>query len=196
MFMRLRLKTKHRIATLLLVLASIVAALIPFTSAFAATSADVTVTATPTYIAVTNGVSGFAVSLVAESNADSYWWKSDGTVQSKPAEPFVDGGMASTITNTGSVNEDIKVKVTSTTWTGGVGWTVAGTVGVDTIVVKAGITGMANEAAMVTLTGSDQTLKSALAAAGTVKWTLHVETGTFTDGAAKSGMVRITAAAS
>jgi hypothetical protein len=163
------------------------------TPALAATTADVTVTATPEYLAITNGQASWAMGAVAESQANAYWWDSDGTgYQAKPAEPFVDGGMATTITNTGSVTSDIEVKVTSTTWTGGVGWTIAGSVGADTVVVKAGITGMANEAAMITLTGSNQDLKASLAASGTIKWILHLETGTFTDGVEKTGTVRLT----
>jgi hypothetical protein len=55
---------------------------------------------------------------------------------------------------------------------------------------------MANEAAMKVLTASNQDLKTGVAPAGTIEWTLHLETGTFTDGSGKTGTVRITATAS
>lgn len=159
----------------------------------AATTADVAVTATPEFLAITNSLASWAVGAVAASDADSFWWDADGAgYQAKGAEPFVDGWMPATITNTGSITSDIEVKVTSTTWAGGVGWTVAAAVGADTVVVKAGITGTANEAAMVVLTGANQDLKTSLASSGTIKWVLHLETGTFTDGVEKSGTVRLT----
>jgi hypothetical protein len=40
---------------------------------------------------------------------------------------------------------------------------------------------------MLVLTNADQEFVSSLAAAGTKKWILKLETGTFTDGVAKSG---------
>jgi hypothetical protein len=190
------LKRNRAVRILALLMAVIAVIAVPAMPAFAATTADVTVTATPTYIAVTNSLASWSIGAVIESQANTYWWDADGSgYAAAPADPFVDGDMPATITNTGSVAEDIDVKVTSTTWAGGVGWTVAAAVGADTVVVKAGITGMANEAAMVVLTGADQELKDNLAASGTVKWILHLETGTFTDGAGKTGTVRITASA-
>ena len=169
---------------------------VPVGSVFAATTADVTVTATPTYIALTNSLATWAIGAVAESNADSYWWDADGNgYGAAPTDSFDDAECPATITNTGSVAEDIDVKVTSTTWSGGVGWTVAAAVGANTVVVKAGASGAANEAAMLVLTGSDQELVDNLAAAGTKDWILHLETGTFTDGVEKTGTVRLTASA-
>ncbi len=184
---------KRLILTLVVTLALVLTQVVP---ALAATTQDVTVTATPTYIALTNDLASWAIGAVAESDANTYWWDSDGNgYGSAPVGSFEDGEMAATITNTGSVAEDIDVKFVSAAFTGGVGWTVAGTVGADTVVVKAGKTGDANEAAMIVLTASDQELVGSLASSGTKKWILHLETGTFTDGVAKSGTVRLTASA-
>lgn len=156
--------------------------------ALAATTQEVTVTATPEYIALTNSEASWAAGSVAESS--TYWWTADTTA---PDEPFVDGDMKSTITNTGSVAEDIDVKVAA--FTGGVGWSIStdDSPGEDEVSLRAGITGTANEAAMVQVITSDTELVSNLAASGTKKWCMEMETGTFTDGVEKSGTVTLTA---
>jgi hypothetical protein len=159
--------------------------------AFGATTATVTITATPTYIALTNSENTWAVGTVAEST-DSYYWTADGLV---PAEPLADGDMKSTITNTGSVAEDIDIKCAN--FTGGVGWTLSAdqTPGANEVSLRAGITGMANRAAMIQVENADKELVDALAAAGTKLWCMELETGTFGDGVAKSGTVTLTASA-
>lgn len=155
---------------------------------FAATTQTVTVTATPEYVALTNSEDSWAVGNVAESS--TYWWTDDSNA---PADPFVDGDMKSTITNTGSVAEDVDIKVAA--FTGGVGWSIStdDSPGEDEVSLRAGITGTANEAGMVQVITTDEELVSDLAAAATKKWCMELETGTFTDGVAKSGTVTLTA---
>jgi hypothetical protein len=162
--------------------------------AFAATTADVTVTATPTYIAMTNGLATWSVGVVAESG--TYWWDSDGAGSgAAPSSSFDDGEMATTITNTGSVAEDIDVHCHAAT--GGVGWAVStdDSPGANEYSLRAGITGTANEAAMIQVITTDSELIDSLAAAGTKKWIMELETGTFTDGVEKSFTVTLTASA-
>lgn len=157
----------------------------------AATTADVTITATPTYLAMTNSLATWSIGTVAESQSDAYWWDADGSgYTGAPTDSFDDAECPATITNTGSVAEDFDVKVAD--FTGGVGWNIAAAVGADEVVVKAGKSGDANEAAMVTLTNNDQEFISNLAAAGTKDWILHLETGTFGDGVAKEGTLTVT----
>ena len=158
--------------------------------AFAATTADVTITATPTYIAMTisNSPNTWAIGVVVHDTM--YYWTADGLV---PAEPLVDGDMKETITNTGSVTEDIDVKCAN--FTGGVGWTLSAdeTPGANEVNLRAGITGMANMAAMVQVTNVDAEIIADLTSTGTKKVCLILETGTFTDGVAKSGTLTYTA---
>lgn len=159
--------------------------------ALAATTQDVTVTATPTYIALTNSQATWAVGTVAVSS--TYWWTSD---TEAPAEPFVDGDMKSTITNTGSVAEDIDIKVAN--FTGGDGWTIStdDSPAEGEISIRAGKTGDANEAAMVQVITTDTELVDSLAASGTKLWCMEMETpSSFTDGAEKTGVVTLTASA-
>lgn len=154
----------------------------------AATTQDVTVTATPTYLAITNSEASWAVGVVATSG--TYWWTGDTTA---PEEPFIDGDMKSTITNTGSIASDVDVKVAA--FTGGVGWTIStdDTPAAGEISLRAGITGTANEAGMIQIITTDTELVDNLAAAGTKKWCMEMETpASFTDGVEKSGTVTLT----
>lgn len=156
---------------------------------FADTTQDVTITATPTYIALTNSEATWPVGTVVASTA--YWWTADTLV---PADPFVDGDMKSTITNTGSVAEDIDIKVAA--FTGGTGWTIStdDTPVEGEISIRAGVTGTANEAAMVQVITTDTELVDALATSGTIMWCMEMETpASFTDGVAKTGIVTLTA---
>lgn len=159
----------------------------------AATTADVTITATPSYIAMTisNSPNTWAIGPVSENT--TYWW-TVGDVAPDP-EPFEDADMKETITNTGSVAEDIDVKVAA--FTGGVGWAIStdDSPGENQASVRAGITGTTNAAAMVQVITTDSEIIDNLAASGTKKVCLSLETGTFTDGVAKSGTLTYTASA-
>jgi hypothetical protein len=160
--------------------------------AMALTTATVTITATPTYIALTNSENSWAVGVVAVSS--TYWWTAAGTAPDP--SPFEANDMKSTITNTGSVAEDIDIKVAA--FTGGVGWTIStdDSPAEGEISLRAGITGTANEAGMVQVITTDTELVDSLAAAGTKAWCAELETpSSFTDGAQKSGTVTLTASA-
>jgi hypothetical protein len=177
---------KNRILAIVLALAFTV---IPVGSAMAATTADIVITATPTYIAITNSEATWAIGTVA-ANASS-WWTAAGTAPAP--EPFEANDMKSTITNTGTVAIDVGMHLHN--FTGGVGWTLHGTVPAENVVVlSAGVTGCTNEAAMLDFVDTtSQALASDLAAAGTIKWCMLLKTGTFTDGVEKEATVTLTA---
>ena len=173
--------------TLIAILMALALVVIPVGSVLAANSADVTVTATPTYIALTNSTTTWPIGMVSENQAGTYWWKG-----SAPSFPLGDAGCTSTITNTGNVAENINVHAHN--FLGGVGWTLANTVGLNQVVLKVAASGCADEASMLKLLdGADQELTHELASSGTKMWEMHLETGTFGDGVAKSGTVTLTA---
>lgn len=176
---------------LLLILFALVVAILPLTVS-AATTQDVTITATPTYIALTNSEATWAIGVVVESH-EYYWWTTDGNAPAP--EPFEADDMKSTITNTGSVTEDIDLH--GHDFSGGVGWTLSAdeTPAADEVSVRYGITGCANRAGMTQIGAADTELKDSLAASGTIKWCMSLETGTFGDGVAKSGTITLTASA-
>jgi hypothetical protein len=179
---------KLRILSIALVLAF---ALIPVGSAFADTTQDVTITATPTFISITNSEATWAIGTVAAST--SKWWTAAGTAPAP--EPFEADDMKSIITNGGTIAIDVSMHTHN--FTGGVGWTLHGTVpGENIVVLSAGVTGCTNEAAMLDFVDTTaQELVDNLAAAGTIKWCMLLKTGTFTDGVEKEATVTLTAAA-
>ena len=152
--------------------------------ALAASTADVTVTATPTYISISNTPTTEALGMLA---ANSTIW----AIGTAPADPLVDAGCTFTVTNDGNVAENIAI--TATNFTGGVGWTLASTVGSNTVVMKAGKSGDAHSAMVVVLTTGGANFIPALAAAATKKWEFNLSTGTFTDGVEKSTTITLTA---
>ena len=137
-------------------------------------------------VAVTNSPSSKAFGVVAASS--TYY-----AYGSAPSNPVVDGECTFTITNTGTGQIDTTIK--GTAFSGGVGWTLtSGSPGSNTVRITAYYSGQ-DPASGVVLTTSDQAFYQNLAASGTIKWDFKMETGTFTDGAGKTGTITITAAA-
>lgn len=141
-------------------------------SALAATTADVDIDATPTYIAMTNTPAVWHLGIIAASTnystANNYF----------------------TANNTGSVPSDISLLVTTANWTGGVGWIHSNTAapGVDTVGLTAYTAG-----GNVTIKTTAMDLKTDLAAATTETWGMMLISPTsFSDGELKTVKVRLT----
>lgn len=160
--------------------------------AIAATTQDVTISATPSYVSISNDEATWPIGIVS---ANTTYWAGTTPFTDAPADPLEDGNCRFTVTNNGSVTVDISI--TGNNFTGGVGWTLhADTVGENIVVLSGGISGAVYPGGLVALTNGDAKANfiADLAAAGTKKWGLQLETGTFTDGVAKEGIVRLTAA--
>jgi hypothetical protein len=123
--------------------------------------------------------------LVAENS--SYW--SNGTTP--PTFPLDDGECYFSVTNNSSGSVDISIRATN--FSGGVGWTLAGSPGVNIVTLKAGKSGDNLESDMVTLTTLDQSFISGLGATLSKRWELKLETGTFTDSTQKTSTITLTA---
>jgi hypothetical protein len=134
---------------------------------------------------ITNNPTSKAFGIVQPSS--SYWSNGGGG----PVWPLDDGECYFTVTNQGSGSVNITIKATN--FSGGSGWTLASSHGVNIVTLKAGKSGDATEADMVILTTSDQSFISNLGASNSRKWEIKLETGTFTDGAAKSSTITLTA---
>jgi len=133
---------------------------------------------------ISNTPSTWAVGTVATST--DYW--SSG---SEPSWPLDDGECHFTVTNNG---DTCSMTVKGTNFTGGVGWTLAGSPAENTVTMKAGKSGDANEGAFITLTTSEQSFIAGLAGSGTKKWELMMESPTnHTDGALKTATITLTA---
>jgi hypothetical protein len=114
----------------------------------------------------------------------SYW--SNG---SAPIFALNDSQCFFAVTNNGDI---ASITINATNFTGGVGWALNASVDVDKVVMKAGKSGDANEAAMIVLNSSPQVFISSLAASATKKWEIKLSTGTFTDGVTKNGSIILT----
>ena len=133
-------------------------------------------------LAISNSPDFKAFSTVLENS--NYW--SNG---STPSFPLNDSQCYFTVTNDGDA---VSISINATAFTGGVGWTLNNSAGENIVVLKAGISGDSNETNMVTLNGSSQSFINGLAASDTMKWEIKLETGTFTDGATKTGYITLT----
>ena len=156
--------------------------------AYAATTADVTITATPEYLALTvsdGATNTWAIGAIAESA--TAWYSDDSNT---PSEPATDADGKFTITNTGSVASDIGIH--SHNFTGGVGWTVGAAVGENTVKLGAFKTGDANKAAMAVISNGGVAYISDIAASAHTHGGLYIDTGTFTDGVEKSTTITYT----
>jgi hypothetical protein len=116
----------------------------------------------------------------------SYW--SNGA---EPVFPLDDGECFFTLTNNSSAPANIAIRATN--FSGGAGWTLAGTPGVNTVTLKAGRSGDNAEGDMVILTTGDQTFITNLPASSSRKWEIKLETGTFSDYAQKTSTITLTA---
>jgi len=159
--------------------------IVPVSGALAVSSQDVEVTADPIYVSISNTPTSEALGLVAENSTT---W----AIGPAPADPLVDAGCTFTVTNDGEVAVNINIQATD--FTGGLGWTLASTVGEATVVMKAGKLGDAHTA-MIVLTTSSEAFISSLATTSSMKWEFNLQTGTFTDGVLKTNAITLTATA-
>jgi len=121
------------------------------------------------------------------SENSSYW--SNG---SAPTFPLDDSECHFAVTNNGT--DAVGISISATNFIGGDDWTLVSTSpGVGEARMKAGKEGDDDEDEMVTLTTGDQTFISGLAASESKEWELKLETGTFTDGVAKTSTITLTA---
>lgn len=173
------------------ILLALMLALVPSIPAFALTTADVTITATPEHLAFTNSTSNWTIGTVAESS--TYWWALNGV---EPAFPLIDGDMASILTNTGSVTSDVKIHGHDFTCAGDGDWAldVDGTPGADNVTIRYGVTGIGDEGSMSYLTLGDVEIVDSLAPASAnhTHWCMEMLTGTFTAGNDETGLVTLT----
>jgi len=122
--------------------------------------------------------------------SNDYWSKG---IAPNWTDGLQDAECAFTLTNLTEVAVDIDIRATN--FSGGTpGWTLASTPAGDTVTLRAGRSGDALEANMVTLTTSDQAFITSLGASSSKKWELKMETPTsFSNGDPKTSTVTLTA---
>ena len=188
---------------LILILGVAALLIIPAGAVLAATSQDVEVTATPSYMSIANAPATWAINDVADAGGKTilkgttYYSNplGDTTV---PSDPVVDGECRFTITNTSSVAIDLTVNFPS--HTGGDASTNGdtGSAGATSFGAYSYCTGMTYSTGKVIakITGSDA-MKTGLAATTNIKWglTYSSQTDDWGSGTAMTSTVVITATA-
>jgi hypothetical protein len=148
--------------------------------ASAATTADITVTATPSYIAISCNQAAYDFGVIAvstTSNTSTAW---------------------AAIDNTSSVQTDQTISVTGATWTGGVPWTHSdtATIGADTCGLKAQVGGTWDASAVIVKNAAPNFIAENQAAVTDYNFGLGLMAPTgYSDGVQKSNTVRVSAAA-
>jgi hypothetical protein len=158
-------------------LTAFVLILIPIGTVGAATTADVTVNATPQYVSISVAPATYAFGSVATS-----------TNYSTSTGYF-------TITNGSSVQTDQTIAVVNATWLGGVAWTHSdtGTAGADTVALYASKNTGAFD--IIVKNAAPNYIAENQAASTNYQYELRMCTPTsFSDGVIKSNVVRVTAA--
>ena len=168
--------------------------LVPTTVAQAATSATVTVYATPSYYSIAVTPTSFTFGgPVGVLDVSQIIYASTNTT-SAPSNPIHTSEAPFKLSNNSTVR--INVAISTDNWTGGDGWVVSHTAtpGANTFGMKAGVNGT-DPAAMVLVrkTGPD-TLKTGTAVGEDWTFDMQLLTPTsYTDGVVKTGTVTITA---
>ena len=168
---------KRLLVGIILALTLILSSAIPV---FAATTADITVTATPQYIAIACDQSVYDFGVVAASSTPS---------------TATDWG---TIDNTSTVQTDQTISVTTATWSGGVTWTHSdtATAGANTAGLKANKGGTWGVGDVIVKYDTPNYIAENQAATTDYSFGLKLISPTsFTDGIEKEIVVRVSAAA-
>jgi len=159
-----------------LILAMLLVGLVPI---IAATTADVTVTATFAFVGISANASSYNFGVVAASSTTN--------------TPLT----LVAITNSSTVATNITISVTASTWTGGVAWTHSDTAtpGADTVGLKAGKTG-GSVSDVIVKYASPNAIYSNCPASTNFTYGMQLLAPTSgSDGVQKSNTVRLTAAA-
>jgi hypothetical protein len=179
---------RKRVLVGLMVLGLVVAGLLVPAIASAGVTGTVTITAQPTYLCMTltfNDAHDGSWDLGTVAEATTYWWDDEGGAQAAPSWALAFADCAGNITNCGSVTSDITVECAD--FTGGSGWNLTtGAPGANTVQVTAYMEGCASEGAGIEVDNAPTELKDSITAAQSLGVEISLETGTFTDGAAKS----------
>lgn len=149
---------------------------------------DVTITAIPSYVAMTNSESSWSLGIVRKNSV--YYWTVNETI---PLEPFAEEDMKSLITNTGTVSEIIMISATN--FVGGTGWILSEVTGSNLVIMSSGVTGDNLTSMRILSDNVSRELYHDIPSKSTFKWCMILSTGTFTDNVEKSSVVTVTAVA-
>jgi hypothetical protein len=187
---------KRTILAILLALALVV---IPVSSAFAETTQDVTVTASPAILSISNTPDNWPIDSPNKMTHNTTYWSNDVDNTTAPGEPVAAADCRFTVTNNGDITADIGISFPD--FDDGAATLLmpnsdTGSATATEFGAKAYREGDANSGAYTTLTvASVDDVITNLAGTETKNWGLQVETQTnvFTDGTPMQSVVVLTA---
>lgn len=195
------MKKQLRMLAMVIVFLVALATLVPAVSGIALAAEEVTITATPSYICITNAPGTWTVneetgtSVIATST--EYWSNPLGDTDS-PSDPVVDGECRFTITNTSTVITDLTVNFIHFSDGDAMQNSGTGSGGVGTFGAYSYCTGMTYSTGKVIADNAGSSaMKEDLAATTDIKWGLSCDTQTdvWTSGVAMTSTATITATA-
>jgi hypothetical protein len=165
----------------------ILLALLVTLPAMAAETADVTVTADPDWVSISNSPGGLSLGAV---DASSTHW-ANGTA---PSFPLDDSNCTYTLVNDGSPTIDVDIAGANLTGAGGYQWTLGNSTGANQYVVRVGIAGTDSLGNMTILDLPGQEMISDLTTGNYTRWEMVLYApSSFTSDAAVSGTITLTA---
>jgi len=169
---------KRILVSTMLTIVLMVLSVIP---AKAATTADVTVTATPSFVSLSCNQASYDFGVVAASGTPSTatnW---------------------ATVTNSSTIETDVTVSVTGNTWSGGVTWTHSdtATAGADTVGLKVNVGGTWGVGDIIVKFAAPNDIVTNQAALTNFSFGIKLMSPTsFSDAVEKTNVIRLTMAAS
>lgn len=170
---------RSKLLKLVAVMFAIAMLAVPVVPAFASTTADVTVTATPSFIAIGVTPTTYDFGVVATSS----------NTTTANTTYFL-------ISNNSSVTTNMTISVTGATWTGGTAWTHSDTAtpGADTVGLWANAGGTFGTGDVIVKNAAPNKIKTNQAATTNFSYGLDLLAPTsFSDGVQKTNVVRVTA---
>ncbi len=160
-----------------IVISTLVAVLIPAQAVMAASSQNVTITATPGKVAITLDVTSYSFGTVSKSETWYSTATSGSPTQTDPM-PLDDSECFSTITNAGNITIKVSAQMGNMTYSGEATWTSSTAAGIGTFRMDIGASGASSWTGPINTTTE---FISSLAASGTKKFALKFATPTDDD---------------
>ena len=188
--------------TLIAILLALALVVIPVGGALAATSADVTVTATPTYISITDSPNTWTLNGITGNGKirpNTAYYSNPLGDTTAPSATVVDAECRFTVTNAAGSTVSVDLTVTCSDFSGG-GANMAnsdtGSNGTTSYGAYCWYSGMTYTSKVVVKTsGSSKMYSAGLAAGSSLKWGAEIKTQTddFTSGTSSTATMTITA---
>jgi hypothetical protein len=172
---------RRRLVKLGIVFVALLLALLPVSQVFAATSQDVTVTASPAFIGIANAPSTWTLNGITgggKANINTTYYANPLGDTTAPSATVVDGECRFTITNTSTIATDLTVNIGHFTGGDAMQNGDTGANGANQYGAYSWCSGMLYSGKVIAKTTGSGVMKDALAATTNIKWGAEILTQT------------------